>query len=207
MKVYSAINKVQADLARDGISKDRKNAQQGYNFRGIDDMYNALAPVLSKHGLCVLPRVKSRECVERMSAKGAALLYVTVEVDFDFVAAEDGSKHTITTYGEAMDSGDKATNKAMSAAYKYAAMQAFAIPTEGDNDADAQTHQVAPMPKLTPINAYSEDKFTENVPTWRHMVKTNQATVEQIKAKLQTKYTLTESQIGQLNALNTKEAA
>lgn len=156
MKVYSAINKVQADLARDGISKDRKNAQQGYNFRGIDDMYNALAPVLSKHGLCVLPRVKSRECVERMSAKGAALLYVTVEVDFDFVAAEDGSKHTITTYGEAMDSGDKATNKAMSAAYKYAAMQAFAIPTEGDNDADAHTHQVAPMPKVTPTSGLWE---------------------------------------------------
>jgi hypothetical protein len=58
------------------------------------------------------------------------------------VAAEDGSRHTVITYGEAMDSGDKATNKAMSAAYKYACMQAFSIPTEGDNDADAQTHEV-----------------------------------------------------------------
>ena len=52
--------------------------------------------------------------------------------------------HTIRTYGEAMDSADKATNKAMSAAYKYAAIQAFCIPTEGDNDADATTHDVAP---------------------------------------------------------------
>jgi hypothetical protein len=68
---------------------------------------------------------------------------VTVEAEFDFVCAEDGSKHTVKTFGEAMDSGDKATNKAMSAAYKYAAFQAFAIPTEGDNDADAQTHEVA----------------------------------------------------------------
>jgi hypothetical protein len=41
-----------------------------------------------------------------------------------------------------MDSGDKATNKAMSAAYKYAAFQAFSIPTESDNDADASTHVV-----------------------------------------------------------------
>lgn len=48
-----------------------------------------------------------------------------------------------------MDSADKATNKAMSAAYKYAAMQAFCIPTEGDNDADAHTHDVAPRQSTT----------------------------------------------------------
>ena len=46
-----------------------------------------------------------------------------------------------------MDGGDKATNKAMSAAYKYALLQTFAIPTEGDNDADATTHEVAPSPE------------------------------------------------------------
>ena len=49
-----------------------------------------------------------------------------------------------------MDSGDKATNKAMSAAYKYAALQTFCIPTEGDNDADATTHEVkAHTPEFT----------------------------------------------------------
>lgn len=143
MKVYQAINAVQASLAVAGISKDRKNVQQGYSFRGIDDVYNALAPLLASNGLCILPRCTERVCVERTNAKGTALFYVTVRADFDFVSSEDGSKHTITTYGEAMDSGDKATNKAMSAAYKYAAMQAFAIPTEGDNDADATTHEVA----------------------------------------------------------------
>jgi hypothetical protein len=142
MKVYHAINAVQADLAREGISKARNNQQQGYKFRGIDDVYNALSPLLAKHGLCILPRCTERVCVERTNAKGTALFYVTVCAEFDFVAAEDGSKHTVTTYGEAMDSGDKATNKAMSAAYKYAAMQAFSIPTEGDNDADAHTHEV-----------------------------------------------------------------
>ena len=142
MKVYQAINKVQADISKEGIGKDRKNEQQGYKFRGIDDVYNALAPMLARHGLCILPRVTSREVVERTNAKGTALFYVTVGAEFDFVCAEDGSKHTVVTYGEAMDSGDKATNKAMSAAYKYACMQAFSIPTEGDNDADATTHEV-----------------------------------------------------------------
>jgi len=136
MKVYKAINDVQAALAVTGITKDRKNQQQNYTFRGIDDVYNALAPLLAKNGLCILPRILSRECVERQTAKGGNLFYVTVEAEFDFVSAEDGSKHTVKTFGEAMDSADKATNKAMSAAYKYAAFQAFAIPTEGDNDSE-----------------------------------------------------------------------
>jgi hypothetical protein len=142
VSVYKAIAAVQAELAKGGIAKANTNQQQGYKFRGIDDVYNALSPLLAKHGLCVLPRCTSREVVERVNAKGTALFYVTVCAEFDFVAAEDGSRHTVITYGEAMDSGDKATNKAMSAAYKYACMQAFSIPTEGDNDADAQTHEV-----------------------------------------------------------------
>ncbi len=145
MNVYKAINKVQAELAREGIGKDRKNDQQGYKFRGIDDVYNALSPMLARNGLCILPRCTERTVVERTNAKGTVLFYVTVRAEFDFVCADDGSKHTVTTYGEAMDSGDKATNKAMSAAYKYACMQAFSIPTEGDNDADATTHEVQPV--------------------------------------------------------------
>jgi hypothetical protein len=146
MKVYQAINKVQADLVKTGIGKDSTNTFDNYKFRGIDAVYNSLSPLLAKHGLCILPRMLSRACEERQSAKGGALFYVTVEAEFDFVCAEDGSKHTVKTYGEAMDRGDKATNKAMSAAYKYAAFQAFAIPTEGDNDADASTHEVAARP-------------------------------------------------------------
>lgn len=145
MKVYQAINAVQKALAKCGISKDRKNSQgTGYMFRGIDDVYNVVSPLLAENGLCILPRVLSRQCEERQSKNGGALFYVTVEVEFDFVSSEDASKHTVKTFGEAMDSGDKATNKAMSAAYKYAAFQAFAIPTEGDNDSDSQTHAVKP---------------------------------------------------------------
>lgn len=144
MEVYKAINKVQAALSKTGISKDRHNSQgAGYKFRGIDDVYNAIAPLLAEHGLVIIPRMLARGCEERQSKNGGALFYVTVEAEFDFVAAADGSKHTARTFGEAMDSGDKATNKAMSAAYKYAAFQTFAIPTEGDNDPDAHTHEVA----------------------------------------------------------------
>jgi hypothetical protein len=148
MKVYQAINLIQADLAKTGIEKNRKNNQgSGYNFRGIDDVYNALAPLLATHNLCVLPRMLTRHCDERISKSGSTLFYVTIDAEFDFVSSEDGSKHTVKTYGEAMDSGDKATSKAMSAAYKYAAFMAFAIPTEGDNDPDAESHEVVPEVK------------------------------------------------------------
>ena len=145
-QVYEAIANVTELLSKEGISKDKKNIQQGYAFRGIDDVYNALAPFLAKCKLCILPNVISRDVVERQTKSGSALFYVTVKVDFSFVSAQDSSEHHVITYGEAMDSGDKATNKAMSAAYKYACMQAFCIPTEGDNDADKHTHEVAPAP-------------------------------------------------------------
>jgi hypothetical protein len=142
--VYTAINAVQAAMAKEGISKDRKNSQQGYSFRGIDDVYASLSPHLAREKLCILPRVTDRTVLERETKSGGNLFYTTLKVEFDFVSATDGSKHTICTVGEAMDSADKSSNKAMSAAYKYACFLAFAIPTEGDNEADAHTPEVAP---------------------------------------------------------------
>lgn len=141
--VLVAINAVMAEIGETGIAKDRKNQAQGYQFRGIDDVYNALAPILARNKLVITPRCLSRDCQERTSNKGGTLFYVTVDVEFDLQSAIDGSSKTARMFGEAMDSGDKATNKAMSAAYKYMAMQEFCIPTEGDNDADANTHEVS----------------------------------------------------------------
>jgi len=139
MHVLEAITEVMADLAKEGISKDRRNQQQGYSFRGIDDVYNALAPILSKRKLVIIPNILDRTCEPRETAKGGTLYSVTVTVQYRVFSAVDGSEVIVRTMGEAMDSGDKATNKAMSAAYKYMAIQTFAIPTEGDNDADAVT--------------------------------------------------------------------
>lgn len=144
--VYTAINEITAEMAKEGISKGRRNAQQGYAFRGIDDVYAALASKLAAHHLCVLPRVMDRNVIERETQRGGTLFYTTLTVEFDFVSSVDGSKHTVCTVGEAMDSADKSSNKAMSAAYKYAAFMAFCIPTEADNDADATTHDVAHRP-------------------------------------------------------------
>lgn len=151
MEVYNAISKVQGELAKYGISKDQTNKMQGFKYRGIDDVYNSLAPILSENKLCILPRMVSKECVERQSIKGGALQYTTITVEFDIVSAVDGSKHTVSSYGEAMDSGDKSIGKAMSYAYKAMAFMTFSIPTEGDNDPDAQSHEV--LPKTAQLQA------------------------------------------------------
>ncbi|HEQ1856703.1 MULTISPECIES: ERF family protein [Providencia] len=144
-EVYKAISNVAKELAETGIKKESENKQQGFMFRSIDAVYNALAPALVKHGLLILPRMINRTATERVTQRGGVLIYVTVKAEFDFISTKDGSKHTVVTYGEAMDSGDKATNKAMSIAYKYAAFQAFCIPTEETAiDADAEVHDVAP---------------------------------------------------------------
>jgi hypothetical protein len=142
--VYQAIAAVMEDVGREGIAKGRRNEMQKYNFRGIDDVYNALAPILARHRLIIVPRVLTRDKTEQASKNGGVLFYVVVHVEFDIICSVDGSRITAATYGEAMDSADKATNKAMSAAYKYMAMQTFCIPTEGDNDADAHHHEIRP---------------------------------------------------------------
>lgn len=162
-KVYAAISAVARDMAEVGISKDRENRQQGFSFRGIDQVYNALAPMLAKHGLVILPRITERTVTERVTQKGGVLFYVVVKAEFDFVATEDGSMHTIVTYGEAMDSGDKATNKAMSIAYKYAAFQTFCIPTEQTAiDADAEVHHIKPADADQILADFTQYAGTEN---------------------------------------------
>ena len=136
--VYKAIGAVSAAMSRDGIGKNRTNTQgAGYKFRGIDDVLNALSSALVDAGLVILPRCTERVIVERVTKAGGAMFNVTCRVEFDLVSTEDGTKHTVCTYGEAMDSADKATNKAMSAAYKYLALLVFCIPTEASADSDA----------------------------------------------------------------------
>jgi len=160
--VYKAIAAVAKDLSEIGISKSSRNQQQGFQFRGIDAVYNALSPSLVKNGLVILPRIIERSVTERTTQKGGLLFYVVVKAEFDFVATEDGSHHTVVTFGEAMDSGDKATNKAMSIAYKYAAFQAFCIPTEETaQDPDAEVHNVAPASADQILSEFTQCAGTE----------------------------------------------
>ena len=173
MEVYKSIAAIIGEMASTGIGKDSKNKSQGWQFRGIDAVYNALAPLLAKHELLILPRIKNRTVCEKLTKNGGTVFYVTVDAEFDFVSAKDGSKHTVQTIGEAMDSGDKATNKAMSIALKYAAFQSFFIPTEATmSEADAE--------------AYEIQQASDDVNSWVEAIKNNQTTIDD--PNLQAKY-------------------
>ena len=110
-------------------------------------MYNALCPILAECSLVIIPRVLSRQSQDKPTKNNGISVYTVVEVEYDIVCSIDGSRHVARTIGEAMDSGDKSTAKAMSVAYKYLCFQLFAIPTEGDNDPDAVAEQFAQRDK------------------------------------------------------------
>lgn len=142
--VYAAINAVTAELAKSGIAKSRTNEVDDYQYRSIDDVLDHLAPLLAKHRLCVLPKALERTVTERSDEQDLLLLHVTLRVAFTLTSVDDGSSHTVEAYGEALDGGDKATAKAMSAAYKAAMVQTFCIPVAGTEDADRSSHKLAP---------------------------------------------------------------
>lgn len=143
-KINAQLVAVTRRVAKEGIGKTRNNAQQGYKFRGVDEVMNTFAPILADEGLYLRPRFTERTVSERVNTKGTPLFYVTVKAEFDFANA-DGETVTVGPFfGEAMDSADKATNKAMAVAFKYAMFQTFCVPLEGvtGGDADEVTHDV-----------------------------------------------------------------
>lgn len=140
--VYQAIAAVAGDLAGVGLPKSMTNPEDGYDYRSIDGLMNRLSPILAAHKLCVLPRVLERTSTDRSGHNSEILVSVTLRVAFDLVSSEDGSTHTIEVYGEALDRGDKATAKALTAAYKSAMLQTFCVPVVGSEDADANTFKL-----------------------------------------------------------------
>jgi hypothetical protein len=141
-QVYEAITAVAGDLASLGVAKSMTNVADGYDYRSIDALMNRLAPILAKRKLCVLPRVLERTASERSSLTDEVLISVTLKVALDLVSPADGSRHTIEVYGEALDPGDKATAKALTAAYKTAMLQTFCVPVTGILDADASSFKL-----------------------------------------------------------------
>ena len=137
-----------SEVMRDigSVGKDQKNQAQGFKFRGIDQFVNSLYPALTKHGVFMAPRCVSEQHelkeVTRGSGKAGVDKHVTILMEYDFFA-EDGSKVTVGPIpAEGLDSGDKATNKALSAALKYALIQTFAIPTEDMAEADLESPEI-----------------------------------------------------------------
>jgi len=149
MTIFQAISAAMGDI--EPIAKERRNDKQGFNFRGIDDIMSELQPVLFKHGLFVVPEALDVIREQKQSTSGGVLLYSIVKMRYTFYST-DGSFIQAVVIGEGMDSGDKASNKAMAVAMKYALLQVFCIPTEDAKDPDAESHNVAPSKSAKPEN-------------------------------------------------------
>lgn len=134
--IYEAINQAMGKIT--AITKGRKNSTQGFQYRGIDDVMNELHPILTECGIFVVPTVLDEQRTTGTTAKGGTMFYTRLKIKFTFYA-KDGSSVESIVIGEAMDSGDKASNKALSIGLKYALLQVFCIPTEDDKDPDATT--------------------------------------------------------------------
>lgn len=146
-KIYGAICDIMSEI---GAIGKNKRSQQNYNYRGIDDVMNALQPTMIKHRVFVSPEVLEDKREDRLSNKGGNLIYTILKIKYTFYA-DDGSNISAIVSGEGMDSGDKSANKAMSVAFKYACFQVFCIPTEEMIDPDAETHELAtPEPVQAP---------------------------------------------------------
>ena len=138
-QIYTLIGQAMKKIG--AIGKDSRNEQQKFMYRGIDAVYNALSPVMSELGLFICPEILDQTREERVNKNGTTLLYSILKIKYTMYAP-DGSSVSCTVIGEGMDSGDKASNKAMSVALKYAMFQLLMIPTEEMVDPDAETHNV-----------------------------------------------------------------
>ena len=136
MNIYQSITKILEEVP--AIGKNKKNTTQGFMFRGIDDVMNTFQPLLAKHKVFMVPQILEQTREERQTSKGGTLIYSICKIKYIFYA-EDGSSIEAIVVGEGMDSGDKATNKAMAIAMKYAMFQVFCIPTEEMRDPDGET--------------------------------------------------------------------
>ena len=138
--IYKKIIEVMADI--NAIGKDRRNKDFNFQFRGIDDVMNELHGSLAKCGVFVLPNVLEETRSEGKTKNGGTMFYTRLKINFGFYA-EDGSHVDAVVIGEAMDTSDKASNKALSIGLKYAMLQVFCIPTEDEKDPDAVSPQPA----------------------------------------------------------------
>ena len=144
--IFPAMLAILRDVAP--IPKGQRNQQQGYAFRGIDDVMNSLHPLFAKHGVFVAPGVTDKEYGESESRSGTKMTDAFLTLSYRFYA-EDGSFVDAEVAGESRDAANKATNQASSSAFKYLLLQMFVIPLAGTKEADHESPEaivVQPAP-------------------------------------------------------------
>lgn len=144
MTVQEAWAAVMGDVR--GLAKGDRNNQQGFNFRGVDAVMNAVGPALRNHGVAVVPSgVTGVQMSTYTTKSGTVMRDVALVVSYT-ITGPDGDTMIGAAAGEASDAGDKATPKAMSVAYRTFLLQALCLPTD-EPDPDAETYErAAPEP-------------------------------------------------------------
>lgn len=146
MTVYEAFSAVMGDVQ--GIRKGERNSQQGFNFRGIDAVLNAVGPALRAHRVIITPEALSIDVERYQTAKGGQMQGVIVHMRYT-VHGPDGDSFSGSAYGQAADAGDKAVSKAESVAYRTFLLQALTVPTD-EPDPDASVHErINPVQQAT----------------------------------------------------------
>lgn len=162
-QIYELIPKMMADIG--AVSKSHTNTGQKYQFRGIEDFYLAAHPAMVKHGVFCAPEVLERNeyRFEKVNeyGKASAWVHVSLRVCHRFYAA-DGSHVPVTTWGEGLDNSDKATNKAMSGAMKYALIELFCVPTKDVEDSDRESPEVGMARSGKPVERIEKDIPLDN---------------------------------------------
>lgn len=148
--IVQLLNDVAAQVG--AVGKSGRNTQQGYSFRGVDAVVNAAFPALRKHGVLITPNLRSHHySTVEVGKNRTPMAHVVVEVEYTFHGPA-GDTIVCSAPGEAMDSGDKATPKAMSVAYRTALLQALTLPTD-EPDPDEDTYERShpqPEPERSP---------------------------------------------------------
>lgn len=177
--IYQAITKVMEEVGY--VGKNQKNQQQGFMFRGIDAVMNAIYPALVKNKVFIVPEVLEQEREERKTKSGTTMIYSVCKIRYTFFAA-DGSSISAVVVGEGMDTGDKATNKAMATAFKYACFQVFCIPTEEMKEQDPDFKTPEPSVKKKPLPEAKQPEKKESASTPNASEKPNKISKNEIGA-------------------------
>ena len=138
MKVHEALSKVMQSVG--AVKKGDRNSQSGYNFRGIDAVTSAVYPALIEHGVVVVPKVLDYQYgTVVVGHKRTEMSHVRLTVQFTWIGPEGDQIESVAA-GEAFDSGDKATPKAHSVAFRTALLQTLCLPTD-EPDPDTHTYE------------------------------------------------------------------
>jgi hypothetical protein len=139
--IYQRIANAMVEI--EAVGKNQQNQMQKFKFRGIDDLYNSLHPILANNKIFTVPDVLEDREAEKQTKSGGTLVYRVLKIKYTCYTT-DGSSISGIVIGEAMDSGDKAANKAMAVAHKYFLTQLFTIPYDNMEDPDKETYTLQP---------------------------------------------------------------